>query len=96
VVGVARIKVKLFTTLREVTGTKETKISAENVSAVLDQLTARFGRKFVDAVYDPQTGGLRPYYRILVNGRGIDSKADLEKALREGDVVAIFPPVGGG
>jgi len=96
VLAVARAKVKLFTTLREITGTKEIDLAAENISEVLGQLTERFGKKFVDAVYDPQTGELRPYYRILVNGRGLDPKTDLEKPLGEDDVIAIFPPVGGG
>ncbi|MDH5419483.1 MAG: MoaD/ThiS family protein, partial [Candidatus Bathyarchaeota archaeon] len=34
--------------------------------------------------------------QILINGRGIKALQGFETKLKEGDTVAIFPPVGGG
>jgi molybdopterin converting factor small subunit len=34
--------------------------------------------------------------KLLVNGRDIDFLNRLETKLKEGDEVALFPPVGGG
>ncbi|GAJ22964.1 unnamed protein product, partial [marine sediment metagenome] len=42
------------------------------------------------------TRELRKTVNILVNGRGLDLLQKLDTPLKDGDVVAIFPPVAGG
>ncbi len=93
-----KIRVKFFTTLREVTGKKEEEVESSTIITVkelLTQLSKKYGIEFTDYIYD-EKGDVRTYIQILINGRGIDVFQGLETKLKEGDVIAIFPPVGGG
>lgn len=41
-------------------------------------------------------GQIKPYILILKNGRSASSLRQLDTVIDEGDVIAVFPPVGGG
>ena len=93
-----KVKVKFFTSLREITGKKEDEIQSPSnilVKELLASLSEKYGREFNDYLYD-ERGKLRTYIQILVNGRGINVLQGFETKLKEGDTIAIFPPVGGG
>ena len=95
------VSVRFFTTLREVTGKKEEtsefpKGETVTVDRVLKRLTQRYGRKFVEYVYDAKTGEVRGFLQFLVNGRSTSSLEGLSTRLADGEVLAIIPPVGGG
>ena len=92
----ARVTVKLFTSLREIAGTKETTIEGESVRETLDELVRAYGDKFYSAIFDRDTGKIRRYYSVLVNGRNIYLLDGLDTRLKDGDTVSVFPPVGGG
>ena len=93
-----KIKVRFFTSLREITGKKEDEIQSPSIFTVeelLSHLTKKYGREFTEYLYD-EKGKVRTYIQILINGRGIKALQGFETKLKEGDTVAIFPPVGGG
>ena len=93
-----KVKVKFFTSLREITGKKEEEIQSPRtirVKELLASLSEKYGREFTDYLYD-ERGKVRTYIQILVNGRGINVLQGFETELEEGDTIAIFPPVGGG
>jgi len=93
-----KITVKFFTSLREITGKKEDEIQSSSVVTVeelLTQLSKKYGKQFTEYVYD-EKGKVRTHIQILVNGRGIIALQGLETKLKEGDNLAILPPVGGG
>ena len=93
-----KITVKFFTVLREITGKKEEKLEFSNsitVNALLDQLSQTHGRQFTDYIYDT-SGKPRGYLQFLVNGKSITTLEGFKTRLKEGDKVAIIPPVGGG
>jgi len=93
-----KIKVKFFTSLREITGKKEDEIQSPSIITVeelLTHLSKKYGREFTEYLYD-EKGKVRTYIQILINGRGINALQGFETKLKEGDTVAIFPPVGGG
>jgi len=50
----------------------------------------------VDQLYESGSKKLRETVNVLVNGRGINLLSGLDTKLKDGDVVAIFPPVSGG
>jgi MoaD family protein len=93
--------VRFFTSLREITGKKEEtlefpKDETVTVNRVLERLSERFGKDFVEYVYDRKTGEVRGFLQFLVNGRSTATTNVLDTKLSNGDVLAIIPPVGGG
>jgi len=93
-----KITVKFFTVLREITGKREEKLEFPNsitMDELLDYLSKKHGRQFTDYVYNTN-GEPRGYLQFLVNGKSITTLEGFKTRLKEGDKVAIIPPVGGG
>jgi molybdopterin synthase sulfur carrier subunit len=95
-----KIKVKGYLTLRKAMGGQaelEIEIESATIRGVLENLSNRFGEPFANLIFDTGTKQVSSHIRALVNGRhynclpfGIDTE------LKEGDEVALFPPIAGG
>ncbi|MEM3731056.1 MAG: ubiquitin-like small modifier protein 1 [Candidatus Bathyarchaeia archaeon] len=95
-----RVSVRFFTSLRELTGKREETLEFSDservtVNLVLRALAERYGKGFVDYVYD-RKGEVKGFLQFLVNGRSVSNFKGLDTELADGDVLAIIPPVGGG
>ncbi len=91
------VTVKFFANFREAAGREQERVEAvANVASLMDELVRRFGKKLVEQLYEPSTRRLRGTVHILLNGRGINLLEGLNTPLKDGDVIAIFPPVSGG
>ena len=93
-----KIKVKFFTSLREITGKKVDEIQSTGIIPVkelLSHLSKKFGKEFTEYLYDEEEK-VRTYIQVLINGKSINSLKGFETELKEGDTVAILPPAGGG
>jgi molybdopterin synthase sulfur carrier subunit len=94
------IRVKFFATLRDATGKREVEIDAQgegmDILNLMCFLFGKLGDDFKRAVLDPETGNIRRYIKIMVNGRDIELLNRLETLVKKGDVVQVFPPIGGG
>jgi molybdopterin synthase sulfur carrier subunit len=96
-----QVSVRFFTSLREVTNKKEETLKFPEgekvtVEVVLKTLTQRYGKPFVEYVYDRNTGEVRSFLQFLINGKSATTLNGLQTELEDGDVLAILPPVGGG
>ena len=96
-----RVSVRFFTSLREIVEKKEEPLEFPDndiitVDKVLANLSQRYGSKFVDYVYDAKTRQVRGFLQFLVNGKSASTLKGLQTELKDGDVLAILPPVGGG
>ena len=96
-----QVSVRFFTSLREIVGKKEETLKFPEgekvtIEVVLETLKQRYGKKFFEYVYDRETGEVKGFLQFLINGRSASTMKGLETELREGDVLAILPPVGGG
>jgi MoaD family protein len=93
--------VRFFTSLREITGKREETLEFRDskkvtLDMVLKRLAERYGKSFVEYVYDSKTGEVKGFLQFLVNGRSTSPLDGLNTELADGDVLAIIPPVGGG
>ncbi len=93
------IKVKFFATFRDLLGLKELELEVgpeENLKLIdlLEQLFQKFGEKFRNRILEG--GNIRPQINIMINGRNIKFLDELNSPLKDGDTVALFPPVYGG
>ncbi len=87
----ARVLVKYFATIREITGKKNEEIEADKVRDVLDMMKTQYGQKFVEIAIEPETGELKTFFSCMVNGRRIELLDGYETVLQDGDAVAMFP-----
>lgn len=91
------ITVKFFANFREAVGKEREQVEGvKDVASLLDELVRRFGKPLSEELYSPETRQIRDTVNILVNGRGVSFLDGLGTPLKDGDVVAIFPPVSGG
>lgn len=83
------VKVKLFANFREAAGISEVNIIASNVKELIELLVTKYPamEELIDA---------EDYLHVMVNGKHIDPENYKSTKLKNGDVVAIFPPVSGG
>ncbi|WP_148682396.1 ubiquitin-like small modifier protein 1 [Pyrobaculum neutrophilum] len=92
-----KVRVKFLATLYERTGVLKTEVEIPEGSSVRDLikiLDSRF-RGLESELLD-ESGGLKPMYNVLVNGRAVEWLNGLATALREGDEVVFIPPAAGG
>ena len=96
-----QVSVRFFTSLREIVDKKEETLKfPENekvtVDTVLKTLAQRYGKRFIEYVYEGKTGEVRGFLQFLINGKSATTMNGLETELKDGDVLAILPPIGGG
>lgn len=88
-----KVRIEFYATLREKFG-KSIEVDCDGtLRGAFISASKLLGREFLDEVFDE-----RGYYRgdriITVNGRNI--KDEMIEVLKEGDRIAVFPPVAGG
>ena len=90
-----RVKVQLFATLRDLVGKREVELFLPDAATVHDaliQLIAQQPRLASEMSTDRLIGSVN----IFLNGRNILALDGPSTPLQEGDVLNLFPPLGGG
>lgn len=94
----SRIKVRLFGPLRDVAKTDTIQIKIEKNNTLMDVMHVLM-EKYVELgekILDVDAFRIHQSYKILLNGQNVDLQQDLKIKVRNGDVLALLPPVGGG
>ncbi|HMK47064.1 MAG TPA: ubiquitin-like small modifier protein 1 [Methanocella sp.] len=89
------IKFKLFANFREATRQKEVEIPSPGatVGAAIKGLASKHPG-LEPLLY--QDGKLKPYVNILLNGESLKGEDRIKAKIKDGDEIALFPPVSGG
>ena len=93
-----KVEVKFFTSLREITGKKVDEIQLQpaiTVEELLTLLSEKYGKNFREYVYNKK-GKVQDFLSFLVNGKNINVLQGFDTKLKQEDIIAIIPPVGGG
>jgi MoaD family protein len=91
---VATVKVRLFHELRTAAGGGEITLDAKNVGELLRVLGGRYGKTPRNVLFDGE-GHLRDYAFVYINNI-LQKPVDMSVPLKDGDVILVIPPVGGG
>jgi len=89
----AKVSVKFFVELRDITGVKRDDFKARNVEELLKKLVEKYP-KLKDVLF--KNGNLNEEYLIVLNGQNVRFLDGLKTRLKEGDVVSIMSPIVGG
>ncbi len=95
------VKIRFFTNLREIVNKREVTLNFSDnvkvtVDVVLKTLSDKYGKPFIEYVYNQETGQPKAFLQFLFNGTSISNLNGLETELKDGAVLAVLPPVGGG
>jgi molybdopterin synthase sulfur carrier subunit len=96
-----KVKVRFFTNLREIVNKRQETLTFTagekvTVDVVLKMLSQKYGNPFTEYVYNDKTGQPKNFLQFLINGTSTSTLNGLETELKDGDVLAILPPIGGG
>lgn len=96
------VSVSFFTTLRLLLNIKEIQLEVNHEQSILELLhqaesiiIQKTSQRFIWKLLDDQ-GAIKQGTIILINGKNILDTIGLECRVKDGDVIALFPPGGGG
>ena len=88
-----KVRIEFYASLREKFGIKEIEVEAINLKEALQAASKVLGEEFLKEIFD--NGDLRRDKIIILNGEIIrDTKKSI--TLKNGDKIAILPPLIGG
>lgn len=85
--------------LVEILGKQEITVECEGQVRVIDVLhilAKDYGKSFIDKVFNPETGEIRPYFVLALNGVGLNGLKATETEIKDGSELLILSPTGGG
>ena len=92
------VQVNFFTSLREITNKKTEEIQLQERTTVREfvrLLSEKHGKKFEEYIYTKKFE-VKEFLSFLINGQNINNLKGFGTTLKDGDIIAILPPVGGG
>lgn len=89
------VKVKLFANFREAAKQKDVTVkpAGDTIRDVIQSLATQY-TALEPLLY--QDGKLKPYVNVLHNGTTVKAEGGLQAKVKDGDEIALFPPVSGG
>ncbi len=87
------VSIKVYGTLREKLGWKEKTITLPQRQATMREILAVLG---LEKMVLDEEDHIREGFIVFVNGVHAQFKGEGKTIIRDGDIIAIFPPGGGG
>jgi len=93
-----KVLVKFFASLAEIIGERDTSINLEaksNIEDLFKKLARKYPQKFQSTIFD-SNGTIKTSYKILLNEQSIEIQNLSKISLKDKDIIAFLPPIGGG
>ncbi|OGR67299.1 MAG: hypothetical protein A2081_01510 [Elusimicrobia bacterium GWC2_61_19] len=91
----AKVTVMVYTTLRARLGVAKLELKGATVREVLDRLCDRKKPEVGNLIHDAE-GHVRQHFVLTLNSEILDNKKTAAVAVKNGDILHVFPPVSGG
>jgi len=91
----SRVILELYSVVCQKVGEKKIEYEADTVEDVIEKFLAEYAAKIDDSILN-ESGDFKEWIQILLNGRGIKFLDGLQTKLKENDVIALIPMLGGG
>lgn len=88
-----KVKIELFATLRDKYKVKSVEVECNDFKSAIINASRILGSNFYYEVFD-ECDEIREDRIITINGRNIKDLREIK--LKDGDRIAIFPPIAGG
>jgi molybdopterin converting factor small subunit len=90
------IKIIFFGPLEKWAGKRSYTGEGNNIEEFLRNLESQIGKSLINHLTHVETGSVKSHFHILLNGIDTDSETCLTTLLKNGDVITVVPPIGGG
>ena len=90
------IKVIFFGPLERWAGKREFLVKGKTIQEVFEKVTKDIGKSLIDHIAMHETGEIKSHFHVLLNGIDTDSRECLTISVKDGDIITIVPPIGGG
>jgi len=94
-----KVTVRFFPSLCRITGKKKLEVElpeGAGINELLDELSRRFGKKFLESLYITDLGVTSPYTSVIIDGKTVILTKSKNYKLKNNSVVSFLEPIGGG
>jgi len=94
-----KVTVRLFETLKDIAGSGKIEVNlpeGTDIESLLTKLSRDYGADLESFLIDEKTKKARTYLQIIVDGKYTSFLERKNTTLKDGSVVTILPPIGGG
>jgi len=94
-----KVTVRFFPSLRRII--KKNRLEVElpegaGINELIDELSSRFGRRFLESLYISDLGVTDPYILVIIDGKTVVLTRSKNYKLKNNSVVSFLEPIGGG
>ncbi len=90
------IKIIFFGPLVKWAGKRSYLAEGSTIEEFFKNLEPKIGKSLITHLTHIETGSVKSHFHILLNGTDTDSETCLITSLKDGDVLTVVPPIGGG
>lgn len=90
-------EIKFLSNLRDITGEKSLTIEYDGeISGLIDNLDTKLEGKDFKATITDESGEIKDFVKVLVNGNDIRGTGGLSSPIKDADEIVIFQTLAGG
>lgn len=94
-----KVFVRFFPSLRRILNVDELEVDLPEragINDLLDELSRRFGKKFLESLYISDLGITTPYISVIIDGKTLALTKSKNYKLKNNSAVSFLAPIGGG